>query len=92
MRSVARTFSAGLSIRLPFTSTRPAAMIASASRREASPARARTLAIRSPEAAAFGAAFGADFGAGSRRGGRGMDGTGLGGLAKAACLQASQAP
>ena len=37
------TFSAGLSITRPFTATRPAAIIVSATRREATPARASRL-------------------------------------------------
>lgn len=48
MRSRAETFSAGLSITVPLTETRPSAIIRSASRREATPARDRTLAMRSP--------------------------------------------
>src|SRR4249920_3010944 len=43
------TFSAGEEITAPLTETRPAAIQASASRREASPARAITLAMRSPD-------------------------------------------
>ena len=39
---------AGEAIAVPLTATRPAAIQSSASRREASPARAITLAIRSP--------------------------------------------
>ena len=42
------TLSAGEAITAPLTATRPAAIQASASRREASPARAITLAMRSP--------------------------------------------
>ena len=45
--SVAVTFSAGDVILLPLTDTRPASIQASASRREARPARAITLAMRS---------------------------------------------
>ena len=48
MRSEAVTLSAGEEITLPLTATRPAAIQASASRREARPARAITLAMRSP--------------------------------------------
>src|SRR5690554_2866864 len=56
-RSVAETLNAGELSTLPFTFTRPSAIIASASRREATPARARRLAIRSPATApASGAA------------------------------------
>ncbi len=47
-RSPAATLSAGEAITAPLTATRPAAIQASASRREASPARAITLAMRSP--------------------------------------------
>src|SRR5262245_50920133 len=47
-RSAELTFSAGEVITAPLTDTRPAAIQASASRREARPARAITLAIRSP--------------------------------------------
>ena len=42
------TFSAAEARTLPFTRTRPAAIHSSASRREHSPARAITLAMRSP--------------------------------------------
>jgi len=49
MRSEAVTLSAGEAIVAPLTDTRPAAIQASASRREASPARAMTLAMRSPD-------------------------------------------
>ena len=42
------TLSAGEAMTLPLTATRPAAIQASASRRDASPARAITLAMRSP--------------------------------------------
>src|SRR5581483_10991803 len=48
MRSAGPTLSAGEAMVLPFTATRPPAIQASASRREQSPARAITLAIRSP--------------------------------------------
>jgi hypothetical protein len=48
MRSAAVTLSAGEEITAPLTETRPAAIQASAWRREASPARAITLAMRSP--------------------------------------------
>ena len=48
MRSRAVTLSAGERITVPLTATRPATIHASASRREASPARAITLAMRSP--------------------------------------------
>jgi len=48
MRSAGPTLSAGEEITAPLTETRPAAIHASASRREASPARAITLAMRSP--------------------------------------------
>src|SRR5450830_1676848 len=48
MRSDGVTLSAGEEITAPLTATRPAAIHASASRREASPARAITLAMRSP--------------------------------------------
>jgi hypothetical protein len=48
MRSDDVTLSAGDEMTAPFTDTRPAAIQISASRREASPARAITLAIRSP--------------------------------------------
>ena len=48
MRSDGVTLSAGEEITAPLTETRPAAIQASASRREASPARAITLAMRSP--------------------------------------------
>ena len=48
IRSARVTFSAGEAIFSPFTATRPAAIQASASRREQSPARAMTLAMRSP--------------------------------------------
>ena len=48
MLSAAVTLSAGEVIFAPLTATRPAAIQASASRREASPARAITLAMRSP--------------------------------------------
>ncbi len=46
MRSEAVTSCAGLSRRLPFKVTRPSAIMPSASRREAMPARARRLAMR----------------------------------------------
>src|SRR5262249_36371126 len=46
-RSPAPTLSAGDVMMAPFTATRPAAIQVSASRREASPARAMTLATRS---------------------------------------------
>ena len=49
MRSRWVTLSAGEEITAPLTATRPAAIQASASRREASPARAITLAMRSPD-------------------------------------------
>jgi hypothetical protein len=47
-RSAAVTFTAGLVSRSPFSDTRPSAIKRSTSRREATPARASTLAIRSP--------------------------------------------
>src|SRR5947209_14781196 len=47
MRSRAVTLQAGELIGLPLTATRPAAIQASASRRDANPARAMTLATRS---------------------------------------------
>ncbi len=49
------TITAGVSNWTPLTATRPAAIRASASRREATPARAMTLATRSPVFAASGA-------------------------------------
>src|SRR5258707_8433000 len=49
MRSSGDTSSAGEAMGLPLTATRPAAIQASASRREQSPARAITLAMRSPD-------------------------------------------
>src|SRR6185437_9215576 len=49
MRSLGLTLGAGEEITAPLTETRPAAIQASAARREASPARAITLAMRSPE-------------------------------------------
>ena len=48
MRSRRVTLSAGEAMTAPLTETRPAAIQASAWRREASPARAITLAMRSP--------------------------------------------
>src|SRR5580704_4645755 len=48
MRSRSVTLRAGEAIGAPLTATRPAAIQASASRREARPARAITLAMRSP--------------------------------------------
>src|SRR5690606_33144195 len=48
IRSCAPTTKAGVSSRRPFTRTRPSAIQRSASRREHRPARARTLAMRSP--------------------------------------------
>ena len=48
IRSAAVTLSAGEEITAPLTATRPAAIQASASRREARPTRAITLAMRSP--------------------------------------------
>ncbi len=47
MRSLGVTLTAGESRRWPFRVTRPSAIIASASRREATPARAIALAMRS---------------------------------------------
>src|SRR5215467_13135594 len=55
MRSCAVTLSAGELMAFPFTVTRPAAIQASASRREARPARAITLAMRSPDLSVFSA-------------------------------------
>src|SRR6516164_9632749 len=49
MRSHSVTLSAAELIGAPLTATRPAAIHSSASRREASPARAITLAMRSPD-------------------------------------------
>src|SRR3569623_3635702 len=53
MRSRGDTLRAGDVIALPLTETRPASIHASASRREASPARAITLALRSPSGVGF---------------------------------------
>src|SRR5690242_65517 len=65
MRVPGPTTSAGLWIFLPSTTTRPAAIHASASRREQRPARAMRLAIRSwPGAADDPAPFGASAGGG----------------------------
>ena len=58
MRSAAVTLSAGDVIVAPFTDTRPAAIQASASRREATPARAITLAMRSADFAGCAACSG----------------------------------
>src|SRR5262249_11306929 len=52
MRSRAATLRAGEEMTSPFTATRPAAIQASASRRDARPAPAITLAMRSPSGAA----------------------------------------
>jgi hypothetical protein len=48
MRSELVTLHAGEAITAPLTATRPAAIHVSAARREHSPARAMTLAMRSP--------------------------------------------
>src|SRR5690606_15404956 len=55
------TLSAGDLIVLPSTLTRPCSIIASASRREAMPARAMRLAILSPARSPSGAVGGASF-------------------------------
>src|SRR5712671_763668 len=70
MRSAAVTFSAGDAITRSLTATRPAAIQASASRRDVRPARAITFAMRS---ASFGAG-----GAAGPPGGRGRNGLPLG--------------
>jgi hypothetical protein len=53
--SAAETLSAGEEITAPLTATRPAAIQASASRREVRPTRAITLAMRSPGMSVFSA-------------------------------------
>jgi hypothetical protein len=52
-----RTLKAGLSSTLPLTLTRPSAIQRSASRREQRPARAITLAMRSPSGVSAGLSF-----------------------------------